>query len=198
MINMFKSSITKEEIELLPLFSFEGNISVIETAEDAVRIATMLKKTTFLGFDTETRPAFKKGVEYQTSLIQLSTADNAYLFRINKCGFVKELRQLLSSRKITKIGVGITDDIKKLRKIKDFKGLCFVDLQKFAENYAITDKSFLKLMAIILGVRVSKRQRVSNWDESVLTEGQLRYAATDAWGALKMYRVLLASTSENS
>lgn len=190
MVTDLKKNIEKGEIEQLPLFVFPGKVVVIEDAENADQAAAFLRQQKYLGFDTETRPAFHKGESYKVGLLQLSTQDQVYLFRLNKCGFGVALRHLLEASDIVKIGVGIRDDIRNLRKSGDFTPASFVDLQDYAVKFGIEDKSFSKLMAIIFGVKISKRQRTSNWDAQELTEAQIRYAATDAWGALKMYQRL--------
>lgn len=192
MVTDLKKNISKEEIEQLPQFVFPGEVIVIEDAEQAEQAAEILRDCPCLGFDTETRPAFHKGESYKVGLLQLATSEQVYLFRLNKCGFGKPLRNLLSDSKVIKIGVGVRDDIKNLRKSGDFVPASFVDLQEYTVQFGIEDKSFSKLMAIIFNVRISKRQRTSNWEAPVLSEGQIRYAATDAWGALKMYLKLSA------
>lgn len=190
MVTDLKKNINKEEIDRLPLFVFTGEVIVIEDPEHAAQEARFLRENSFVGFDTETRPAFHKGERYKVGLLQLATRDQVYLFRLNKCGFGKELRDLLSDPVVVKIGVGIRDDLRNLRKSGEFTPASFVDMQEYAARFGIEDKSFSKLMAIIFGVRISKKQRVSNWEALVLTEAQIRYAATDAWGALKMYEKL--------
>lgn len=190
MVTDLKKNIDKAEIDQLPLFVFTGEIIVIEDSEHAAQTARFLRENPLVGFDTETRPAFHKGESYKVGLLQLATQDQVYLFRLNKCGFGKELRDLLSDPVVVKIGVGIRDDLRNLRKSGEFTPASFVDMQEYAVRFGIEDKSFSKLMAIIFGVRISKKQRVSNWEAPVLTEAQIRYAATDAWGALKMYEKL--------
>ncbi len=183
-------SITREEIDRLPLFSYTGPITVIEEPQDVKNAIRELSEYQYMGFDTETRPSFQKGESHQVALIQLAVADQVYLFRLNKCGFCTPIRQLLENKQIFKIGVGIRDDIRNLGKTHNFTPASFIELQEYAEHFGITDKSFSKLMAIIFKVRISKRQQVTNWEAPQLTEAQLRYAATDAWGALRMYQEL--------
>lgn len=130
--------------------------------------------------------------------MQLAVPERVFLFRLNKCGFQPALVRLLASPRIIKIGVGIRDDNRNLRKLADFTPASFVDLQEYAGYFGIEDKSFSKLMAIIFGVKISKRQRTSNWEAPALTEAQIRYAATDAWGALKMYQRLAAFAEEEA
>ena len=136
------------------------------------------------------RPAFRKGEYHAVSLLQLAVHERVYLFRLNKCGFPAPLKRLLANCEILKIGVGIRDDIKALQRLGGFVPAAFLDLQTFVEQYGIEEKSFSKLMAIIFHVRISKRQRTSNWELPKLTDQQIRYASTDAWGALRMYNEL--------
>ena len=192
MTRNLKKSIGKEEIAHLPSFLYSGEIVVIEDPEQVNEVAGQLRSQVFLGFDTETRPSFHKGETHKVSLLQLATDEQVYLFRLNKCGFSLPLRQLLGDPRVTKIGVGIRDDIRNLRKSSIFAPAAFLDLQEYAPRFGIEDKSFSKLMAIIFGVKISKRQQTSNWEAAELTEAQIRYAATDAWGCLKMYQRLSA------
>lgn len=187
MLLEYKKSITKEELEQLPLFVFSGDVEVIEEKEKVEEAVAILKQQACLGFDTETRPAFHKGERYNVGLLQLATPEQVYLFRLNRCGFPLSLRSLLNDPKIIKVGVGIRDDLKALMRSGSFTPASFVDLQEYVVQFGIEDKSFSKLMAIIYQVRISKKQRVTNWEAPLLSEAQIRYAATDAWGALKMY-----------
>lgn len=190
MDNIYRKTIDSEEVIGFPVFAYEGEVIVIEEpskVEDAVKY---LEAHTCIGFDTETRPAFRKGEYHAVSLLQLAVHERVYLFRLNKCGFPAPLKRLLANGGILKIGVGIRDDIKALQRLGGFVPAAFVDLQTFVEQYGIEEKSFSKLMAIIFHVRISKRQRTSNWELPKLTEQQIRYASTDAWGALRMYNEL--------
>ena len=188
----FQSSITREEIVALPSAAYEGRVVVVESEDEIDQALAPLLNAKVVGFDTETRPAFKKGVLYPVSLLQLGIDDYVALFRLNKIGFSEKLTSFLSNPDIIKVGVGIRDDISALQRLKKFNPQSFVDLQSIVANYGIADKSFAKLMAIIFGVHVSKRQRVSDWSIPKLTEAQIRYAATDAWGAAIMYNKLLS------
>ena len=194
--NTFKKSISNEEMAELPLSFFEGKIHVIEDLEGVTSAIKYLSVQTILGFDTETRPAFKKGQSFPVSLLQLSTSDQAYLFRINKTGLPVGLIKILSSPKILKIGVAIRDDIKILQRISPFKHAGFVELQDFVKNWGIDNFSLKKLSAIVLGFRISKSQRLTNWDAHLLTEQQLIYGATDAWVSYEIYKTLLNSPQE--
>lgn len=186
----FKPSITREEISTLPQKSFTGEIYYIDTLEKFNLIIDNLEKEVCLGFDTETRPAFKKGKSYQVSLLQLGTDKRVYLFRLNKIGLPERLAKVLESEKIFKIGVAIHDDIASLRKIREHTPNGFIDLQQYVNNFGIEDNGLKKLVANILGFRISKRQQTSNWEAEILTQAQIEYAATDAWVCFEIYRKL--------
>ena len=143
-----------------------------------------------MGFDTETKPAFKKGVINQVSLLQLSSLHEAFLIRINKIGLPKEIIDILSNKEVKKIGLAIKDDIKALREIQDFEFQSFIDLQDFVKYFNIESQSLKKIAGIVLHKRISKSKQVSNWDKEELSEGQLLYAATDAWACLQIYKTL--------
>ena len=187
----YKTKISEEEIEELPLFTFDGEIVVVDQENKIDAAVNDLSSYSHIGFDTETKPAFKKGVTHQVGLLQLATDKRVYLFRLNKCGLSESLQDLLANENIMKIGVGIRDDIRGLRKLASF-----LDLQIFAKAFGIEEMSFSKLMSIIFKVKISKRQRTSNWEAPRLTPAQLHYAATDAWGALKMYKALKSGNSQ--
>ena len=184
---MFKESITKEELTDLPLRWFEGKIIVVDSMPKLKGAIKILQNETIIGFDTETKPSFKKGVNNQVALLQLSTRNHAFLFRLNKIGFPVEIRKLLANTDIIKPGVAIHDDIKILKQLGDFIPAGFVELQNHAKEKGIQNYSLKKLTAIACGFRISKGQQLSNWEAEKLTEAQLIYAATDAWAALEIY-----------
>jgi ribonuclease D len=186
----YQKNITTEEIEAYPTYLYPGEVVVIESAHQVERATQDLSAQDVIGFDTETRPSFTKGVVHPVGLIQLSTDNRVYLFRLNKYGLPVPLRELLSREETVKVGVGIRDDIRALRRVADFSPASFVDLQRLVRAFGIEEMSFSKLMSIIFRVRISKRQRTSNWEAASLTPAQVRYAATDAWGSLKMYQAL--------
>ena len=187
---MYKISIDKEELAILPLIQFEGEIMLVESKEDYLSSIEYLARQKMLGFDTETRPAFKKGVVYEVALLQLATKDRAFLFRLNKIGLPNGLINILENPNIEKIGVAIRDDIKGLQKLNNFKPGGFVELQDRVKDYGILDFSLKKLSAIVLGYRISKAQQVTNWEALELSEAQQIYAATDAWVSHRIYESL--------
>lgn len=184
-------SISKEELNELPVEGFGGEIIVIDYARDVKKILPFLKKQKTLGFDTETRPTFKKGAFNDVALLQLSTNKSAFLFRLNKMGLPKELSEILSNPEITKVGVAIKDDIAGLRKLTDFNPASFVEIQEKVKDFEIENFGLKKLSGLLLGFRISKAQQTSNWEAEKLTEAQIRYAATDAWVSLEIYNRLL-------
>ena len=184
---MFKESITKEELTDLPLRWFDGEIIVINSLSQVEKAVKILQNETIIGFDTETKPSFKKGVNNQVALLQLSTRKHAFLFRLNKIGLPDEIIELLADPTIIKPGVAIHDDIKILRNLNDFEPAGFVELQDHAKERGIQNFSLKKLTAIACGFRISKGQQLSNWEADNLTEAQQIYAATDAWAALEIY-----------
>lgn len=193
--NKFIAAITSEEIKELPLSSFAGDIIVVDDPETVPEAVDMLKEFDILGFDTETKPAFKKGVINGVALLQLSTTDRAFIFRLNMTGLPAPLVRLLSNPDLVKVGAAIRDDIKSLQKIARFKPAGFVELQDMVKEYNITDSGLRKIAGIVLGIQISKAQQVSNWEKLVLSDAQLIYAATDAWVCHEVYRKLLNSTN---
>jgi ribonuclease D len=156
------------------------------------RAIAYLRSQKVIGFDTETRPTFTPAQpRYGVALLQLSGPDKAFLFRINKMGMHRRLCNLLALPKIIKIGAAIHDDIRGLQKHRDFVPGGFVDLQKIVWEWGIRDKSVKKMAAIIMGIRISKTQQLSNWEADSLSEGQCKYAATDAWVCREMYLRLM-------
>jgi ribonuclease D len=161
-----------------------------EAFDDAIGT---LARAQVLGIDTETRPSFKKGKLYPTSLIQLSTLDQAWIIRVSRIGYPRELLDLLSREVPLKVGLSLHDDLRRLRSDFQFEPRGFLDLQQYVEAFRIEEKGLKKLSGIVLGRRISKSQQVSNWDADLLTEAQLRYAATDAWICLMIYYKLRES-----
>lgn len=190
MENKFQETITVEAIQEYDLSWFKGEIVVVDNLNTFNRVIPELKRSAILGFDTETRPSFKKGYKNRVSLIQLSTGKLACLFRINKIGLPPELAALLADPQIIKAGVAIHDDIKVLGKIRKFTPAGFIDLQKYVKEFGIQSSGLKKLTAIILGFRISKRQQVTDWEAEKLSEPQQVYAATDAWVCREIYKKL--------
>jgi len=192
---MFQESITKEELDILPSKSFDGEILLVDSHEKVAEAVRYLSGAEVLGFDTETKPSFKRGQVNKVALLQLSTGSRAFLFQLHKTGLTSELKAILSDSSICKVGVAIRDDIKALQRLGFFKPGGFVELQDEVKGFGIQDFSLKKIAGIVLGVRISKSQRLTNWEASELTEGQQAYAATDAWIAHEIFQSLSAAQS---
>lgn len=190
---MFQETISNEELYELPLKHFEQEIIVVDQLDQVDKAIEYLQTQEILGFDTETRPSFKKGRINKVALLQLGTADKIYLFRLNKIGLPKQLCYLLEAASIKKVGVAIRDDIKVLQKLHNYKPVGFVELQDLVQDYGIQNFSLKKLSGIVLGFRISKSQRLSNWEAPMLSNGQQTYAATDAWVSFMIYKKLLSA-----
>lgn len=186
-----KISIDKASINSLPIESFAGNIHVIEDVDTARRAIAKLRCHDVLGLDTETKPSFRKGRTNKVSLVQISTHTDCYLFRINKIGLIDELRELLTDTHIKKIGLSLHDDFSVLNRVEDFEPHNYVDLQQVIADYGIEDKSLQKIYAIIFGKKISKSQRLTNWEAPMLSIPQQYYAALDAWACLHIYDALM-------
>ncbi len=185
---MNKKHITKAEINELPMKQYEGKIILCKTPEEADAAVEKLKKETLIGFDTETRPAFRKGERYDPSLLQLATANEVYLIQIQQTGIGQGLLDLLAARHITKAGVAIDRDIEELQAMASFMPDGFVELADLAQTAEIKNLGLRGLTAILFNFRISKREQVSNWARADLTDSQQRYAATDAWLGRKIFQ----------
>ena len=186
----FPERLSKEHIKTLPILAFDGKIHLITESEDVSEAVKILQQSSILGFDTETRPTFKKGDQHSVSLLQLSTRDEAFLFRLNYFGFPEELVSLLADPDILKVGVAILDDIRALRKLRKFNAQGFVELSNIGSELGIVTCGLRNLAAIFFGVRISKKEQLTNWERPDLNPSQCLYAATDAWICLKMFRFL--------
>ena len=196
-VNNFIDKISNEQTALLPAVEFRGKILLVEQERDIAEACKQLARQPLIGFDTETRPSFRPGVTFRVSLLQLSTPTVCYLFRLNKIPLAKPILQLLENREVLKIGADVAGDIRSLLALRRFRPGGFVDLQQLAPDWGIEEKSLRKLSAIVLGKRVSKAQRLSNWEAAQLTEKQMRYAATDAWICPEIYRTLQHTLKPN-
>ncbi len=186
--NTNKVSITAEEINSLPLRAYEGKVQVITESKNLARVFQEVTKHSVVGFDTETRPSFKKGQSYKVALIQLAIPNKVFLIRTHHTGLTEEFNAIFESERIVKAGVAIRDDIKALQAIKPFQPASFIDLSVLARQVGLQVESVKKLAALILGFRISKSAQTSNWEASTLTEKQIEYAATDAWVCLELYQ----------
>lgn len=187
---MYQPTISNEEVNDLPLKRFEGDIVVIDNLSDVPAAIRELQDEPALGFDTESKPAFRKGEYNPVALVQLAASHKVYLFRVNIIGFPRELAEIIENIEIIKVGAGLRDDLVELRKFQDVNPRGFLELGHAAAQAEINQQGLRKLSAIVLGFRISKAAQVSNWEREELTEQQIHYAATDAWVSLKIYEKL--------
>jgi ribonuclease D len=187
---VYSANIEDEYVRSLPILTFPGTISLLDNPTGFEAVKRILRDELILGFDTETRPAFKKGHFHSVALLQLSTSDQAVLIRLNKVKLPSFLIDILENENIVKVGVAIKDDINSLNKISPFIPGGFVDLQQYVKQFGIEDNGLKKLVANIMGFRISKKSQTSNWEMETLTQEQLEYAATDAWVCRQMYEIL--------
>lgn len=188
---MFDKKITKKEINDLPLFKYEGKTVIAATEKQIDNAVFEIEKHNLVGFDTETKPTFKKGQFNHVALVQIAVPDKVYLFRITQVGITTTLARFLSNDKITKVGIALDDDIIALKKRRRFVSGGFLDLNKIAPTLGIENIGARNLSALLLNNRISKNQQISNWENPTLTEPQIRYAATDAWICLEIYNKLM-------
>ena len=187
-----KRKISKAEINELPLIAWEGDIQILESPEEMEAAASILANESHLGFDTETRPSFKKGDYYPPALIQLATEHCVYLFRISETETFDPLLPILESPDILKTGVAIKDDVKELRAMEDFTPNGFVEIADITLKLGYENRGLRALAGLLLHGRISKAAQVTNWARPKLDNKQVRYAATDAWISREIYRQAVA------
>ena len=188
----------KAKIASLPCVLFDGRIVVVVSESEAAKAVDYLLSQDVLGIDTETRPSFRRGTNYKVSLLQVSSREVCFLFRLNHIRMCEPVRRLLEDEKVLKVGLSLHDDIAALKRLKDFTPGNFFDLQKHVNEIGIEDLSLQKIYANLFGQKISKTQRLTNWEADVLSEKQKGYAATDAWSCIKIYDELkrLEATGE--
>lgn len=180
----------KKLIPTLPRMLFEGRIVTVCGEAEARRAVEVLRQSPLIGIDTETRPSFQRGQSYMVALLQASTEELCFLFRLNLMGLPGCLTDLLADPKQLKVGLSLGDDFRALRRRAGFNPAGYVDLQNYAAEMGIADMSLQKLYANVFGQRISKTAQLSNWEAQQLTEAQQRYAATDAYACIQLYKRL--------
>lgn len=185
-----RRSIDKDELKELPKTVFPGRIYVVQSETEADKAVAYLKSRPAIGIDSETRPSFTKGQSHKVALLQISSEECCFLFRLNMTGLTKSLIELLENPDVIKIGLSLKDDFMMLHKRASFHQQGCVELQDYVRQFGIQDKSLQKIYAILFKEKISKSQRLSNWEADVLTDRQKQYAATDAWACLNIYNLL--------
>lgn len=181
----------KAAINALPLVEYPYKINVILNEYEAERAVDYLLTCDILGVDTETKPAFRRGQNHKVALLQVATRDQCFLFRLNHIGMPQSVIRLLSNRMVPMVGLSWHDDIMSLHRRAEFTPGWFIDIQDIIGNLGIEDKSLQKLYANLFGEKISKRQRLTNWEADVLTDKQKEYAAIDAWACIKLYNEIM-------
>lgn len=186
-----KNTIAKAEIADLPRACFPGRIFVVYTEAEAAKAVDYLNTCRIVGVDTETRPSFRRGTSHKVALLQISTEDTCFLFRLNRIGMPESLEDFLAGD-VLKVGLSLKDDFMMIRRRKEVhtENGNWVELQDYVSRFGIEDRSLQKIYANLFGQKISKSQRLSNWEAETLTEGQCMYAATDAWACVRIYECL--------
>ncbi len=196
--NNYYLSIAKQDLAALDIAKFDGPIVVVNSIDQANEALDELSKADVIGFDTETRPSFKKGAVNEVALIQLSTRDKCFLFRINLFGLVPKLISFIEDETITKVGLSVHDDFLNLHRLAEFEPKGFIDLQHFVKKFHISDNSLTRIYAILFGKRISKGQRLTNWEAETLTTAQKAYASLDATACVEIYDKLSSGSFDPS
>lgn len=183
-------TINKESINEMPKVLFGGQIHVVQTPQEAERAVAYLKTCPIVGIDSETRPSFTKGRVHKVALLQIASEEHCFLFRLNLTGLTLPLILLLENPNVLKVGLSLKDDFMMLRKRAPFEPRGYIELQEYVRMFGIEDKSLQKIYGILFGQKISKSQRLSNWEAAELTQPQQLYAATDAWACLNIYNKL--------
>lgn len=186
----------KSKIAELPRAAFPGRIVVINGEKEAERAVDILLSSDVIGLDTETRPNFKKGGMNPVALLQASTHDVCFLFRLNRIGMPDSLVRLLEDTAVTKVGLSWQDDLAQLKRRRKFRTGRFFELQRYVKSLGIEDQALAKLYANVFGEQISKRQQLSNWEADSLSPAQQMYAATDAWACIRLYEEIHKITHE--
>ena len=187
MIRTIYNKVDKAFVSSLPIERFEGRIILIISDKEVDKAVDYLQNQEYVGIDTETRPSFKKKCHNTISLLQISTHDTCFLFRLKRIESYTKIKSFLENQKVTKVGLSLNDDIHALNEIMPFTPSQFVDLQQLIGKIGIEDKSLQKIYANLFNKRISKTQQLSNWDADILSEKQMIYGATDAWACIKIY-----------
>ena len=190
MMKTIYNKFDKAKIAALPRVLFKGRIVVVLTERDADKAVRYLLSQPILGVDTETRPSFKKGETHQVALLQVSSYDVCFLFRLNQLGMSPSVKRLLEDTRVPKIGLSLRDDLLSLHKLADFNAGYFIDLQDHMREIGVEDLSLQKLYANFFAQQISKREQLTNWEADILQDKQKLYAATDAWSCIMLYEEL--------
>lgn len=194
---LFERTIEKKDIDRMPKVVFQGPIHEISSPQEVERAVSFLRTDEVLGIDSETRPSFSKNEKHKVALLQVSSENRCFLFRLNKTGLTYPLILLLEDPEVLKIGLSLHDDFISLRQRAPFTPRGYIELQEYVRSFGIQEMSLQKIYAILFGEKISKSQRLSNWEADVLSLSQRQYAAIDAWACLHIYKKLQCLKSSN-
>jgi ribonuclease D len=179
--------ISREEVNALPIRRYEGPVHVIAAPGELAPAMHDILQETLVGFDTETRPAFRPGESYPPSLAQVATARAVYLFQVRHPEVAAAVARMLAEERIVKAGVGMADDLKSFRKVVAFSEKSICDVGAMAQRHGLKQSGVRNLAGLFLGFRIPKGTKTSNWSRPTLSEQQIVYAATDAWACRRLY-----------
>ena len=187
MYDTIYSKFNKKDIKALPTVTFPGRIITIMTEGEAERAVNYLLAGDIVGVDTETKPSFRRGEQHKVALLQASNRDTCFLFRLNLTGITPAIKRFLEDRTVKKIGLSWHDDLRGLKSRTEFTPGWFIELQDMVPQIGIEDMSLQKLYANLFHQKISKRQRLSNWESPILDDKQKQYASIDAWACIRIY-----------
>lgn len=165
----------------LPIRRYDGEVCLVESAHELARVQADLRQETVVGFDTETRPSFRKGEVHLPALVQVATARTVYLFRLRAADAPAAVAGILEEAGLIKAGIGLADDLRALAQVFAFEARSMLDLGAVAKRNGFRQTGVRNLAGMVLGTRVPKGAQTSNWAARQLTPAQVTYAATDAW-----------------
>lgn len=180
-------AISREEMSTLPIRRYEGEVCLVTTPQDLERALADLREEDIVGFDTETRPAFRKGETHLPCLVQAATARRVYLFQLRQSEVFQVLAELLTETRTVKVGVALANDLRSLKQLFPFNETNVLDLGVIARRCHLDQTGLRNLAGIFLGVRIPKGARTSNWAAPRLSTAQITYAATDAWVCRELF-----------
>ncbi len=183
-------AISRDELNALPIRAYQGPVVLVTNDDEMDAAIAELRRETLLGFDTETKPVFRAGISYPPALLQLAGEEQAWLFQLQHLRRLNQLFAVLADKAITKAGVALADDLKKLKEVQDFKPARFTEIGDLAKKLGYRQTGLRTLAGLVLGFRISKREQRSNWARQQLTPSQIMYAATDAWVSRELHLAL--------
>lgn len=191
--NCYIPRIDKQAVQDMPMAVFDGEVTIIDQPEQVEEAVAYLRRQTVVGVDTESRPSFTRGIHYPTALLQIATEQRCFLFRLTHIGMPQTLCDLFADNGVCKVGLAFKDDLNGLKRRRNFMPRNCIDIQSMAWKYGILDLGLQKIFANCFGKKISKAQQLTNWENTTLTTEQARYASTDAWATLLIYKQLIAT-----